>query len=455
MLRAARFASQLGFTLAPEVVAAMTAMAGRSRSDHRRAGAGRAVKLLLGAHPRRGLELLVDTGLADVVLPELPALRLEIDEHHRHKDVYEHTLTVLEQAIALEDGRPARPRAAARRAAARRGQAGDPAARAAAAGSRFHHHEVVGAKLARSRLKALRFPKDVIEDVARLVVLHLRFHGYGRGEWTDSAVRRYVRDAGPLLARLHKLTRSDCTTRNRRKAGRAGRRYDALEERIARLAAEEELAAIRPDLDGNEIMELLGMPPGPLVGRPGAPAGAAAGPRPAGRTTRPWPSCGAGRPSGALPARRSVSRARAGGGRGRRPASGGDRRLPGRLPPGEPGGRPRSRVPAGAHREHRVRLAGRRQRERGRPPGRRDERDVEQRVVEGEDPAAEVVLDLYLDRVSTLDLGALGDHPEQRAPPARSVCMTGTRAPSSVTRRAAANSPVTQRRLADRRTAAG
>jgi poly(A) polymerase len=213
-----------------------------------------------------GLRLLVDTGLADRFLPELPGLRLAIDEHAQHKDVYEHTLTVLEQAIALEGaGGPD----LVLRLAALMHDVGKPKTRRfePGGGVSFHHHEVVGAKLTRARLRALRFPKDVVEDVSRLVELHLRFHGYGSGEWTDSAVRRYVTDAGPLLDRLHKLTRSDCTTRNRRKAAALSRTYDSLEERIARLREQEELDSIRPDLDGDAIMAILGVPPGPVVGQ--------------------------------------------------------------------------------------------------------------------------------------------------------------------------------------------
>jgi poly(A) polymerase len=264
MLRAARFVSQLGVTPTADLVAAMTGLAeqlGRITPERVQAELS---KLLLGGNPRRGLELLVDTGLADVVLPELPALRMEIDEHHQHKDVYVHSLTVLDQAIALEDGPPD----LALRLAALLHDIGKPATRRhePGGGVSFHHHEVVGAKLVRSRLRALKYPKDVVEDVARLTLLHLRFHGYGRGEWTDSAVRRYVTDAGPLLDRLHKLVRSDCTTRNRRRAAALARSYEALEERITRIQAEEDLRAIRPDLDGNEIMRILGLPPGPLVG---------------------------------------------------------------------------------------------------------------------------------------------------------------------------------------------
>ncbi|HWM07646.1 MAG TPA: HDIG domain-containing protein, partial [Actinophytocola sp.] len=201
------------------------------------------------------------------VLPEVPAMRLEIDEHHQHKDVYQHSLVVLDQAIDLEE--PGSEPDLVLRLAALLHDIGKPATRRhiQGGGVSFHHHEVVGAKLTRKRLRALRYSKDVIEEVAQLVYLHLRFHGYGRGEWTDSAVRRYVTDAGALLSRLHKLVRADCTTRNRRKALALQRTYDSLEERIVRIAAEEDLARVRPDLDGNEIMRLLGLPPGPQVGQ--------------------------------------------------------------------------------------------------------------------------------------------------------------------------------------------
>ncbi len=265
MLRAARFAAQLGFGVDAAVVEAMTAMAGRIEIVSAERIRDELDKLLLGSRPRAGLALLVETGLAAHVLPELPKLRLEIDEHHRHKDVYEHTLIVLEQAIDLETGGPDR----VLRWAALLHDIGKPKTRRNEPGGRvsFHHHEVVGAQMAKKRLTELRFPKDVVADVSRLVELHLRFHGYGTGEWTDSAVRRYVRDAGHLLDRLHKLTRADCTTRNKRKAAALSRTYDQLEERIARLAEEEELAKIRPELDGNEIQEILGLPPGPVIGR--------------------------------------------------------------------------------------------------------------------------------------------------------------------------------------------
>jgi poly(A) polymerase len=268
MLRAARFASTLGFRVAPDVVAAMTAMAGRLEIVSVERITDELVKLVCGAHPRAGLELLVDTGLADLVLPELPALRLEIDEHHQHKDVYDHTLQVLERAIALEEDGPD----LVLRLAALLHDIGKPATRRKEPGGgvSFHHHEVRGASMARKRMSALRFPKDVTAAVVLLTELHLRFHGYGQpgtSPWTDSAVRRYVTDAGDQLERLHKLVRSDCTTRNRRRAAALAAAYDDLERRIADLAAREELDRIRPDLTGDEIMALLGVPPGPVVGK--------------------------------------------------------------------------------------------------------------------------------------------------------------------------------------------
>jgi poly(A) polymerase len=268
MMRAARFAAQLGFTVAPEVVTAMTAMAGRIEIISAERVRDELVKLVCGAHPRRGLALLVETGLAEHVLPELPALALERDEHHRHKDVYEHTLTVLEQAIDLEARLPDGGPDFVARFASLMHDVGKPRTRRFQPDGSvtFHHHDVVGAKMTRKRMKALRFSNDTIEAVSRLVELHLRFHGYGEGEWTDAAVRRYVRDAGDQLPRLHVLTRADCTTRNRRKADRLRRTYDELEERIARLAEQEELDALRPDLDGNQIMAILGIGPGREVG---------------------------------------------------------------------------------------------------------------------------------------------------------------------------------------------
>ncbi|MBA8827712.1 poly(A) polymerase [Saccharopolyspora lacisalsi] len=270
MLRAARFVAQLGFEPAERVTEAMTEMASQIERITPERVQAELSKLLCGPYPRQGVEMLVDTGLAEHVLPELPAMRLEIDEHHQHKDVYRHSLVVLDQAIDLE--RSADPDAEpdlVLRLAALLHDIGKPATRRfeSGGGVSFHHHEVVGAKMARKRLRALRYPKDVINDVADLVYLHLRFHGYGEGNWSDSAVRRYVTDAGRLLPRLHKLVRADCTTRNRRKARALQRSYDDLEERIDRIAAEEDLAKVRPDLDGNEIMRLLGIGPGPEVGR--------------------------------------------------------------------------------------------------------------------------------------------------------------------------------------------
>ncbi len=268
MMRAARFAAQLGFTVAPEVVAAMREMAARIEIISAERVRDELVKLISAPHPRLGLALLVETGLAAYVLPELPALALERDEHHRHKDVYEHTLTVLEQAIDLEARLGGGPDFVSRFAALMH-DVGKPRTRKFLddGSVTFHHHDVVGAKITRKRMQALRFSKDEIEAVTTLVELHLRFHGYGSGEWTDSAVRRYVRDAGDQLERLHVLTRADCTTRNRGKADRLRRSYDDLEARIAVLQQEEELGAIRPDLDGNQIMELLGIRPGREVGQ--------------------------------------------------------------------------------------------------------------------------------------------------------------------------------------------
>ncbi|MFH7593869.1 CCA tRNA nucleotidyltransferase [Streptomyces racemochromogenes] len=265
MLRAARFAAQLDFEVDPGVVAAMKAMADRIEIVSAERVQAELNKLLLSAHPRKGLALLVDTGLADRILPELPALRLESDEHHRHKDVYDHSLIVLEQAMALEEDGPD----LVLRLAALLHDIGKPRTRRFESDGRvsFHHHEVVGAKMTKKRMTALKYSNDMVKDVSRLVELHLRFHGYGDGEWTDSAVRRYVRDAGPLLDRLHKLTRSDCTTRNKRKANALSRTYDGLEERIAQLQEQEELDAIRPDLNGNEIQQILEIGPGPAVGK--------------------------------------------------------------------------------------------------------------------------------------------------------------------------------------------
>ncbi|MFZ2964771.1 MAG: CCA tRNA nucleotidyltransferase [Rhodoglobus sp.] len=268
MLRAARFTSQLGFTVDERTVRAMHELAPRLDIVSVERIADELRKLLLTDDPVPGIRLLVDTGIAQLVLPEVPALRLERDEHAHHKDVYEHSLTVLRQAIELE-GRPGieSPDLVLRLAALLH-DIGKPATRRIEAGGvvTFHHHDVVGAKLAAKRLKALRFDNETIEAVSRLIELHLRFFGYTEGAWTDSAVRRYVRDAGSLLERLHILTRADVTTRNVRKADRLSFAYDDLEDRIAAIAEAEGLAAVRPDLDGEQIMRILGVGPGPEVG---------------------------------------------------------------------------------------------------------------------------------------------------------------------------------------------
>ena len=271
ILRAARFVAQLGLTPTKEVRDAMAELAPRLKIVSAERLAVELEKLLTASRPggpSAGIDLLVQTGVAQQILPELPKMRLEVDEHHRHKDVYRHSLTVLDQAIALEQRYELEGDLRLRLAALLH-DIGKPKTRSLLPDGRvaFHHHDTVGAKLARSRLRSLRFPNDVTEDVAKLIGLHLRFHGFGTGDWTDSAVRRYVTDAGPLLSRLHALTRADCTTRNKAKAARLSRSYDALERRIAELAAKEELARIRPDLDGNEIMAVLGIEQGPLVGR--------------------------------------------------------------------------------------------------------------------------------------------------------------------------------------------
>jgi len=270
MLRAARFAAQLGFTAAPRVVDAMASMAPEIDRITAERVQAELSKLLLTDDPRPGLELLVGTGLADRVIPEVPGMRLAIDEHHQHKDVYQHSLTVLAQAIELEKTHePTSEPDLVLRLAALLHDVGKPATREfqPGGGVSFHHHEVVGARMTRKRLKALKYSKEIIEDVSQLVFLHLRFHGYGRGEWTDSAVRRYVTDAGDLLTRLHKLVRADCTTRNKRRAAALQATYDDLEARIGRLKEQEDLDNVRPDLNGEQIMELLGLKPGPDVGK--------------------------------------------------------------------------------------------------------------------------------------------------------------------------------------------
>ena len=267
MLRAARFAAQLGFTIDDDVLVAMKAMSDRLSIISAERIRDEFIKTVMSNDPRAGIMILVDTGLCEKFLPEIPKLRLEIDEHHHHKDVYEHTLTVVEQSIALEE-RLGGPNLVARLAALMH-DVGKPKTRALIAGGgvSFHHHEVVGARMTKERLKKLRFDHDVVEDVSQLVFLHLRFHGYGDGAWTDSAVRRYVRDAGDLLTHLHVLTRADCTTRNRKKAETLATHYDGLENRIAQLMEQEELLKIRPDLDGHAIMKLLGIPAGPKIGK--------------------------------------------------------------------------------------------------------------------------------------------------------------------------------------------
>ena len=270
MMRAARFASQLGFTPVADVIIAATDMAARISIVSAERIRDELCKLLLGDHPRLGLEIMEGTGLSDLVLPELPALQLEIDEHHRHKDVYEHSLTVLSQAIELErKHEPTCEPDLVLRLAALLHDIGKPKTRKfeSGGGVSFHHHEVVGAKLARKRLTALRFSNEIIDQVCVLVELHLRFHGYGSGQWTDSAVRRYVKDSGDQLTRLHKLTRADCTTRNQRRAMQLAATYDNLEERIAELMEQEQLSALRPDLNGNDIMQILGLTEGPMIGR--------------------------------------------------------------------------------------------------------------------------------------------------------------------------------------------
>lgn len=270
MMRAARFASQLNFTPVIEVLLAATEMADRISIVSAERIRDEFSKLLMGANASLGLEILEGTKVAHQIIPELPALQLEIDEHHKHKDVYEHSLIVLNQAIELENSHD--PKLApdlTLRIAALMHDIGKPKTRKfeSGGGVSFHHHEIVGAKIARKRLIALRYPNELIDDVCKLIELHLRFHGYGQGEWTDSAVRRYVRDAGDQLLRLHKLTRADCTTRNQRRALILAATYDDLENRISTLAKQEELDSMRPELDGNAIMEILGIPSGPIVGK--------------------------------------------------------------------------------------------------------------------------------------------------------------------------------------------
>ena len=267
MMRAARFMSQLNFTIDESVLVAIKGMAHRLSIISSERVRDEFIKIIMSDNPRLGISLLVECGLADIFLPEVPKLKLEIDEHHHHKDVYEHSLTVLEQAIALE----ARLGAAnlTLRLAALLHDIGKPKTKALIPGGgvSFHHHEVVGAKMTKERLRTLRFDNHIVKDVGQLVFLHLRFHGYGSGEWTDSAVRRYVRDAGELLEHLHLLTRADCTTRNQKKAQLLASTYDQLEKRIKELMQQEELNKIRPDLTGEQIMQILNIKPSPMVGK--------------------------------------------------------------------------------------------------------------------------------------------------------------------------------------------
>jgi len=267
MMRAARFMSQLNFAVDPAIIAAIKNMSSRLEIISAERIRDEFTKIILSSAPRIGITLLVETGLADYFLPEVPKLKLEIDEHHHHKDVYEHSLTVLEQAIGLEQ-RLGGPNLTLRLAALLH-DIGKPKTKQLIPGGgvSFHHHEVVGARMCKERLKKLRFDNHLINDVAKLTFLHLRFHGYGSGEWTDSAVRRYVRDAGELLTHLHLLTRADCTTRNKKKADGLAKTYDQLEKRIEDLMAQEELNKIRPDLTGDEIMQILGIKPSPTVGK--------------------------------------------------------------------------------------------------------------------------------------------------------------------------------------------
>ncbi len=267
MMRAARFAAQLGFEIEPETFDAMRDMAARIEIISAERVRDELSKLMLADDPRPGLEALVDSGIAGHVLPELPALRLEADEHHHHKDVYQHTLTVVVQAIDYERDYDLNKDLVLRLAALMH-DIGKPATKRLESGGAvsFHHHDVVGAKLAKKRLTALRFDNDTIKAVSKLIELHLRFFGYSDQQWSDSAVRRYVRDAEDQLLRLHALTRADVTTRNQRKANRLAHAYDDLENRIKVLAEQEELDAMRPELNGQQIMEILGISPGREVG---------------------------------------------------------------------------------------------------------------------------------------------------------------------------------------------
>ena len=266
MMRAARFASQLDFEIDTDVVSSIRDLSARIAIVSAERVRDELTKILMSPNPRKGITILVDTGLAEIFIPEIPKLRLEVDEHHHHKDVYEHSITVLEQAI-MQEARLGGPNLVIRLAALLH-DIGKPKTRSFidGGGVSFHHHEVVGARLVKKRLQELRFDSHTVEAVETLTALHLRFHGYGDGEWSDSAVRRYVRDAGELLTHLHVLTRADCTTRNKAKATRLSGVYDSLEARIEILMEQEELSKIRPDLDGAQVMALLNLKPSREVG---------------------------------------------------------------------------------------------------------------------------------------------------------------------------------------------
>ena len=270
MMRAVRFVAQLGFSIETNTAEAIVDMTDRLDIVSAERIRDEITKLLLSDRPRKGLEALVESGIAQRVLPEIPALQLEIDEHHRHKDVFEHTMMVLERAIALETDQegPVPAPDLTLRLAALLHDIGKPRTRKFEDGGKvsFHHHDVVGAKMAHKRLKALHFDHHLIEDVSELVNLHLRFHGYVDEPWTDSAVRRYVKDSGHLYERLNRLTRADATTQNRRKALMFEHAMDEMEHRVKELKKQEDFNAIRPDVDGNEIMQLLHLQPGPIVG---------------------------------------------------------------------------------------------------------------------------------------------------------------------------------------------
>lgn len=271
IMRAARFSAQLGIDVEEDVMKAMSQLAPRLEIVSAERIRAELERLMISPYPRRGIELMVHTGVAQYVLPEVAGLVETVDEHGRHKDVYQHTLTVLDQAMDLEtdsEGAVPGPDFVLRFAALMH-DIGKPATRRFEGGGKvsFHHHEVVGAKMTRKRMKALKFDKATTNAVTKLVSEHLRFHGYGEQSWTDSAVRRYITDAGDQLERLHRLTRADCTTRNRRKALFLSTAYDDLENRIAQLRQREELDSIRPDLDGEQIMEILELPPSPQVGK--------------------------------------------------------------------------------------------------------------------------------------------------------------------------------------------